>query len=60
MSNDSCSKVIGVGTIKVRMFDNIVRPLIGVKHIPKLKRSLISLGAFDILIYDFLCKKMVL
>ena len=60
MSNDSCSKVIGVGTIKVRMFDNVVRSLIDVKYIPKLKRSLIYLGALDIPSYDFYAKNSIM
>ncbi|KAG8497429.1 hypothetical protein CXB51_008736 [Gossypium anomalum] len=33
----------GVGTIKVKMFDGVVRTLSDVRHVPELKRNLISL-----------------
>ena len=49
-------KVIKISTIKVRMFDGVVRILTNVKHIPKLRRSLISLGVVDTLGYDFSIK----
>ena len=39
------------------MFDGVVRILTNVKYIPKLKRSLISLGVVDTLGYDFSIKK---
>ena len=52
--NDSSSKVlIGTGSIKMRMFDGVMRTLSNVKHVPKLRKSLISLGALDNLGYDF-------
>ena len=38
------------------MFDGVVRILTNVKHIPKLRRSLISLGVVDTLGYDFSIK----
>ncbi|KAG8496528.1 hypothetical protein CXB51_007650 [Gossypium anomalum] len=38
---------IGVGTIKVKMFDGVVRTLNDVRHIPELKRNLISLSTLD-------------
>ena len=40
-------KTIGVGSIKIRMFDNIVRTIIDVRYAPKLKNNLISLGVLD-------------
>nr|DAD29219.1 TPA_asm: hypothetical protein HUJ06_030687 [Nelumbo nucifera] len=39
-NNDKC-KTIGIGTIKIKMFDEIVR------HVPNLKKSSVSLGALD-------------
>ena len=50
-------KVIRIATIKVRMFDGVVRILTNVEYIPKLRRSLISLGVVDTLGYDFSIKK---
>ncbi len=35
--------VLGVGTVKIRMHDGVVRTLTGVRHISGLKRNLISL-----------------
>ena len=37
----------------MRMFDGVMRTLSNVKHVPKLRKSLISLGALDNLGYDF-------
>ncbi|KAG8481358.1 hypothetical protein CXB51_026131 [Gossypium anomalum] len=45
-NNASC-KITGVGTIKVKMFDGIVRILSDVRHVPELKRNLISLSTLD-------------
>ncbi|CAM6100140.1 unnamed protein product [Calypogeia fissa] len=47
MGNDHPCQIIGIGTIKIWMFDGIVRTLTNVRHIPDLKRNLISLGALD-------------
>ncbi|KAG8479138.1 hypothetical protein CXB51_029778 [Gossypium anomalum] len=45
-NNTSC-KIAGVGTIKVKMFDGVVRTLSDVRHVPELKRNLISLSTLD-------------
>ena len=42
MGNDARCKDIGLGTIKVRIFDGIVRILTNVRYVPGLK--MISLG----------------
>ena len=44
LGNDHPCLVAGVGTIRVRMFDGVVRTLSNVKHVPELKKILISLG----------------
>jgi hypothetical protein len=44
MGNNVACKIIGIGTIKIRMHDGIVRTLTNVRHIPDLKKNLISLG----------------
>ena len=45
--NDASCKVIGIGTIKIRMFDGVVRTLGEVRHVPDLRKNLISLGNLD-------------
>ncbi|KAK3009152.1 hypothetical protein RJ639_014179 [Escallonia herrerae] len=46
MGNDVC-KVIGICSIQIRMHDGIVRTLTDVKHVPELRKKLISLGMLD-------------
>ena len=41
MGNDALYKIAGVGTIRIKLFDGIVRTLGDVKHVPDLKRNLI-------------------
>ncbi|KAK3001074.1 hypothetical protein RJ639_020290 [Escallonia herrerae] len=38
---------MGIGTIKIKMFDGIVRTLGDVRYIPDFKKNLISLGTLD-------------
>jgi hypothetical protein len=47
MGNDISCKIVGIGRIKINMFDGIVRTLMDVRHVPELKRNLISLGVLD-------------
>ena len=47
MENNLVCKVVGTTTIKVKMFDNVVRTLKDVRHVPDLKKNLISLGSLD-------------
>jgi hypothetical protein len=47
MGNNMPCRIVGVGTVKVRMYDGIVRTLLGVRHVPDLRRNLVSLGALD-------------
>ena len=44
MADDLSVKTTGIGTVKVKMFDGVVRTLVKVRHVPQLRRSLISLG----------------
>ena len=60
MGNDSSSKFIGISSIKVRMFNDVVRTLSYVKHVPKLMRSLIFLGALDNLGYMIFLQKNII
>ncbi|KAG8475009.1 hypothetical protein CXB51_031823 [Gossypium anomalum] len=47
MGNNASCKIAGVGTIKVKMFDGVVRTLSDVQHVPELKRNLISLSTLN-------------
>ena len=47
MGNNASCKIVGVETIKIRMFDGIVRTLGDVRHVPDLKKNLISLNTLD-------------
>ncbi|KAK2974756.1 hypothetical protein RJ640_010016 [Escallonia rubra] len=47
MGNDAVCEVMGIGTIKIKMFDGIVKILGDVRYIPDLKKNLISLGTLD-------------
>ena len=38
-------KVVGIGTLRIRMFDGVERVLEDMKHVPKMKMNVISLGA---------------
>ena len=47
MRNNSVCKVVGIGTVSLKMYNDIVRELTQVRHFPKLKRNLISIGMLD-------------
>lgn len=47
MENNLVCKVVGIATIKVKMFNNVVRTLKDVRPVPDLKKNLISLGTLD-------------
>ena len=47
MGNNATFKVVGVGSIQMKMFDGMVRTLSDVRHVLGLKKNLISLGTLD-------------
>ena len=47
MGNNTECKTVGIGTIKIKMFDGAVRTLTEVRHVPELRKSLVSLGSLD-------------
>ena len=49
-------KVVDIGTIKLRMHDRVIRTLTNVRHIPKLKKNLVSLGYLEKQGYAFGCQ----
>ena len=62
MGNDATCLVIGIffrvkqllgfGTMKIKMFDEVVRVFSNVRHVPNLKKNLISLEVLDDLGYS--------
>ena len=51
MGNDATCPVIRIGTVKIKIFDGVVRVLSNVRHVPDLRKNLISLGVLDDLGY---------
>ena len=47
MGNNHPCKTIGIGTIRIKMHDGVIRTLSDVRHIAALKKKLISLGILD-------------
>ncbi|KAG8486650.1 hypothetical protein CXB51_020037 [Gossypium anomalum] len=60
MGNNASCKIAGVGTIKVKMFDGVVRTLSDVRYVPELKRNLISLSTLDSKGYRYTAESGVL
>ena len=53
MGNNASCKVAGVGIVRIRMFDGVVRTLGDVRHVPNLKRNLISLSTLEAKWYKY-------
>ena len=49
LGNNKACKVHGIGTVRLRMFDNREMLLQDVRYVPKLKRNLISISMFDLM-----------
>ena len=47
MGNDTSCHVVGVGSVRFRMHDGVVRTITDVRHVPMLRRSLLSVGALS-------------
>ena len=56
LSNDATCPVIGIGTMKIKIFGGVVRVLSNVRHVPDLRKNLISLGVLDDLGYSYSLK----
>ncbi|KAG8499425.1 hypothetical protein CXB51_005933 [Gossypium anomalum] len=60
MGNNASCKIAGVGIIKVKMFDGVVRTLSDVRHVPELKRNLILLSTLELKGYRYTAESGVL
>jgi hypothetical protein len=47
MGNGAYCKITGIGNIRIKMFDGVVRTLCDVRHVPEVEKNLISLGTLD-------------
>jgi len=47
MANNAQCNVTGIGTVKIKTHDGVVRTLSNVRHVPDLKRNLILLGTLE-------------
>jgi hypothetical protein len=47
MGNGEHCKITGIGSIRIKMFDGVVRTLCDVKHVSYVEKNLISLGTLD-------------
>jgi hypothetical protein len=56
MGNGIPCKTVGVGIIRIKMFDGIVRELMDVRYVPNLKSNLSSLGVLDSCGYKYTCQ----
>jgi hypothetical protein len=53
MGNDVACMIVGIGTIRIRMHDGIVRALTNVRQMPDLKKNLISMGTLNSFGYKY-------
>ena len=54
MGNNASCKIAGIGTVRIKMFDGVVHTLGDVRHVPDLKRNLISLSTLDAKGYKYI------
>ena len=47
IGNDSTCKIMGIGSVQIKMFDGVIRKPNDVRYVPDLKKNLISLGVLD-------------
>ncbi|KAH9780058.1 retrovirus-related pol polyprotein from transposon TNT 1-94-like protein [Citrus sinensis] len=48
MRNDQPCRTMGIGTIRLKIFDGMIRELKEVRFVPALKKNLISMGALEV------------
>ena len=58
--NDHALKIVGIGTIKLKLHDGMVRTIRNVRHVNGLKKNLLSLGQLDDLDCKILIEKGIL
>ena len=51
MGNNVSCQTVGVGNGRIKMYDDIIITLLNVRHVPELRKNLISLGVLDLEVY---------
>ncbi|KAI3772590.1 hypothetical protein L6452_03780 [Arctium lappa] len=54
VGNGALCKIVDQGNVRIKMYDGVIRTLGNVRHVPELKRNLISLSSLDIKGYKFI------
>ena len=60
MENNGSCQTVGMGNVKIKMYDDTFKTLSDVRHVPELKKNLISLGVLDSNGYKFTSQNGVL
>jgi hypothetical protein len=47
MGDNHALEIAGIGTIKLKMYDDLIRTISGMQHVKDLKKNLLSVGQFD-------------
>ena len=47
MGNEALCKVVRIGNIRVKMFYGVIRTLCDVRHVPDMRKNMISFGTSD-------------
>jgi hypothetical protein len=47
MSDNHALEIVGISTIKLKMYDGLIHTISGVRHVKDLKKNLLSIGQFD-------------
>ena len=47
MGDDNLCEIVGIGSVQIKTHDGMIRTLKNVRHIPGMKRNLISLSTLD-------------
>jgi hypothetical protein len=56
MGNGTHCRITGISNIRIKMFDDAVRKLCDVRHVPKVEKNLISLSTIDSNSYGYKSK----
>jgi len=47
MGNDDACQMFGIGTVRIKMFDGVVRDLIDVRYVPQMKKNIMSVRVVE-------------
>ena len=60
MGNDHALEIFGIGSIKIKMDDDVIHTILEVWHVRGLKNNLLSMGKLDDIIYEFHDKRGIM